>query len=312
MAVLVFGAGAVGTLFAGLFARAGRSVDLRCRPAQVGTISDRGVQIEGSVAGRFPVRAIGALPRPLRAELVILAVKSYDVEAAAREIGESLDASIPILLPQNGLGIEALARAGLRGSPELEEDLIRAVNTIPATWLAPGRVRYAGRGEIRLPAVEEPMRRRTAIAEFRALFEEAGIRVANVADLDAALYTKAIVNAVINPLTADRGVPNGALEGGDLRPIAEALFAEAIEAVRATGHRLDRASVEEELWRTVRATATNRSSMLQDVDRGRPTEIEAISGALLAVGHAAGVPMPATERIVARLRARPPRHGQGS
>lgn len=129
---------------------------------------------------------------------------------------------------------------------------------------------------------------------------------------ETALWTKAVVNAAINPVTAAFSVRNGALASPPYRELVEALVAEGVQAARAAGHELDPAATREEMWRTVRATAANRSSMLQDVDRGRPTEIDVISGALLDAGQAHGIAMPETAAIIGKVRSRVASAGQRS
>jgi 2-dehydropantoate 2-reductase len=112
------------------------------------------------------------------------------------------------------------------------------------------------------------------------------------------------VNAAINPITADQGIENGALLKEPWRGQAERLLREAQAAARAEGFDFSDEEADRELWRVVRATAQNRSSMLQDLDRGRPTEIEAISGEILAAGGRHGIDLPQTRRALQRIRRR--------
>lgn len=306
MRVLVFGAGAIGSLFAALFARAGETVEVVARPDHVRAIREHGLRVEGSVEGSWPVAAYEHLTAASNPDLVLLTVKSFHLKASARLLAEVLPRPTPILLPQNGLGIEGIVGRTMEGAGRFLETppLVRAVTTLPATWVAPGHVRYAGSGEVRLgrPRGDTPLDRATR--SFFALFERARIPVRYVDDLESALWTKAVVNGAINPVTAAYSVLNGALLDPPYRSLAESLAREGLEAARAAGHPLDASLVLGELWRTLEATAANRSSMLQDVDRGRPTEIDVISGALLAAGRAGGVRMPETEAILARLRSR--------
>jgi 2-dehydropantoate 2-reductase len=312
--VVVYGAGAVGSLFAALLARARVEVVVVASPQHARAIQEDGIQLEGSVEGTWKVTAVEDLAGPFAAEMVLLTVKSFDLDRATRRLASVLARPAPILLPQNGLGIEAIVRNAFKESAEgrTTSPLVRAVNTLPATFVSPGRVRYAGSGEIRLPEPRGEEADDRAIRGFYALFERAGLPVRYVRDFDNALWTKAVVNAAINPLTAAFSVRNGALSAPPYRALAETLIEEGVQAARAAGHALDPTAVREELWRTVEATAANRSSMLQDVDRGRPTEIDVISGALYNAGRARGLAMPETARIIEKVRSRVASAGQRS
>ncbi|HEV2449080.1 MAG TPA: 2-dehydropantoate 2-reductase, partial [Thermoplasmata archaeon] len=169
--------------------------------------------------------------------------------------------------------------------------------------LGPGSIRQAGTGEIVLgrptPAAEA-----TAAEQFEALFTSAGFTVRRVVDFEREVWRKLLVNAAINPVSADHGVPNGRLADEPWRGQAEALLLEALEVSRAEGFEFSEGEAEAELWKVVRATAANRSSMLQDLRRGRPTEIDAISGELLRRGKSHGLTLPATERAFERIERR--------
>jgi len=96
-------------------------------------------------------------------------------------------------------------------------------------------------------------------------------------------------------------VPNGALLAGEPRAEAELLLGEAVAVARRAGVAISFPEAVADLDRVARATAENRSSMLQDVERGRRTEVDAISGELLRRGRALGLELPATARVVATL-----------
>ena len=307
MRVVVYGAGAIGGLFGALLQRADHDVLLVARELDVVAIRLHGLTIEGSTTGTFEVPAVDALTDGMEVDAVLLTVKSYDVRAAAAEIGRRLRPVPPLLALENGLGILDLVRAGLtEGNADLPEDrLYQAVNTVPATRLAPGRLRQAGTGEVVFgtPSSEGA----AAINEgLRALLASAGVPTRTVVDLTREVWRKAVINAAINPVTADHGIPNGQLARDPWRGQAEGLLHEALAVAHAEGVALPAEEAEADLWRIVRATASNRSSMLQDLDRGHRTEVGEISGALLALGARHGLPMPATRRVVERIRAREP------
>ena len=139
--------------------------------------------------------------------------------------------------------------------------------------LGPGRVRPGGEGTITLPEDD-------AIHPFQKIFSKAGFEVDITQDLSRLLWTKLIVNAAINPVTALFEIPNGKLfESSAAMELSIALAEETARVGQLAG--VDLAGVDPAgLVRTVaEKTAANHSSMLQDIQRGAPTEIEAICGA---------------------------------
>ncbi len=307
MRVVVFGAGAIGCLFAARIARVHHEVLVVAREPEVVAIRVNGVIVEGRDPMTAFLPAVDALTDGMRSDALLLTVKAPDVRAAVREIGRRIRPLPPILALQNGLGVERAIAEGLKEAeaPLPPGLLSRGVNTVPATRLGPGRVRAAGEGEVLLGTPPTP-EGRASVDLFRELLGAAGIAVRAVPDIDREVWRKALLNAAINPVTADHGIPNGQLARDPWRGQAEALLREAIGVARAAGQEFDPDEIESDLWRVVRATAANRSSMLQDVDRGHRTEIDAISGELLRLGADHGLELPATRRAYDRIRAREP------
>jgi len=303
--VVVLGAGAVGSLFGARLAAAGASVLLIGRPAHVAAIRTEGLTVEGVDPGTFRVDAATELPPGTASRAVLVTVKSFDLASAAGELGHALRPT-PTALLGNGLGIEEAASRAVRdaGWAHPEAVLVRGVHTIPATLLGPGRVRASGRGEVVFPSPTPSAAGSGAIEALVGLFRDAGVPVRTSSTFDRELWRKAVVNAAINPVTAVRGVLNGALARGPARKEAEALLAEAVAVARAEGVDLTLETALADLERVVQQTAENRSSMLQDVERGRPTELEAISGEILRRGGRLGLQLPATERAVAQVLGR--------
>ncbi|MHB8351266.1 MAG: ketopantoate reductase family protein [Thermoplasmata archaeon] len=305
MRVVVFGAGAVGGLLGALLARAHHDVLLVAREGVVAALRPNGLTVEGPHGGTYPIAAVEALPDGPLPDALLVTVKAPDLAAAAGTIADRLPQPPPILLIQNGLGIEAAFREGWLGSGAAypEASVVRAISTLPATRLDAGHIREAGSGTILLGAPPTGAAG-SASLRLQELLASADIPVRIVVDLTREIWRKAILNAAINPVTADHGILNGALAGEPWRGQAEALLHEAQSVARAEGFDFPDAEIESDLWTLVRATASNRSSMRQDLERGRPTEIEFISGALLRIGAGHGIALPATERAAARIRLR--------
>ncbi len=305
MQVVVVGAGAVGSVVAARLCAAGHSVLLIGRGASVRAIDEHGLIVEGTGGGTYrPQARTELLPRqPLDA--AILATKTFDLAAAAEALGRA-HSPLPTLLVQNGLGVEeiALGALGDAGWSRPEEWVVRAVQSIPATLLGPGVVRATGIGEVILPDPGAPPPAREAVETFLVLLRSTGVPLRTSGGLAREVWRKALVNAAINPVTAVHGVVNGRLLESPLREEALCLLEEARRVAEVSGHVFPPEEALADFERVVRASATNRSSMLQDVERGRPTEIDAISGELLARGERRGLELPATRAAIAAVRSR--------
>jgi 2-dehydropantoate 2-reductase len=301
--ILVVGAGAVGSLFGARFAGAGFSVQLLGRPEHMAAIRAHGLRVEGTAPGQFHPDALDDLSSADTPDAVVLAVKTFDLAAAASALGVRFLHLHPTLLPQNGLDIELLVDGPLRAALGVDPSpwLVRAVNTVPATLVTAGIVRQAGEGELVLRDPDLPGPSSASARLFREIFTRAGIRVRVVPDLGRELWRKALVNAAINPVTALHRVPNGRLLLSPYRDEAHALLREAQQAAALAGFTFSVTEADGDLDRVVRATAENRSSMLQDRDRRRSTEIESISGVILRTAAAYGVDLPATRAVIKRL-----------
>jgi 2-dehydropantoate 2-reductase len=304
--VVVFAAGAIGSLLGASLAHAGHTVLLVGRPDHVAAIRAEGLRITGSLVETVELRAESSVPPDFAPEAILLTAKTFDLPGAASLLGIEVPDPVPTLLPQNGLGVEetVLTAFSASGWMHPERWLVRAVNTVPATLVGPGAVRAAGQGEIVLGRARAPAAEATRT--LLRLLRSTEIPVRTVEHLERELWRKAILNAAINPVTALHGVPNGRLLEEPYRTESTALLDEALATARAVGMEFREKEVRADFERVVRATAENRSSMLQDLDRGRRTEIQAISGEILREGTAKGLELPATRRVVDAIRARSP------
>jgi 2-dehydropantoate 2-reductase len=302
MRVVVFGGGATGSLFAARLSGAKNDVTLIARPDHVEAIRSGGLHVEGFQGGVFRFDARGTVDGLEPPDALLLTVKTFDLETASAAIADAFSSPVPILLPQNGLGVEPPVARTLHahGWPDRDQRLVRATHSIPVTFLGPGRVRQAGEGELLLSA-HPPPELQAATDRFRNLLRSAGTPVRDVEEMDRELWRKSLINAAINPITADHGIANGRLSEDPWRGQALELLGEARTAAQLAGVQFTQQESELDLFRVVRLTATNHSSMLQDLERGRPTEIDSISGVILATGRAHGVELPGTRRAISRI-----------
>jgi len=179
-----------------------------------------------------------------------------------------------------------------------------------AELAAPGRVRVTVEAEpVRVGSADPGDAARTAAAAAWAeAFAAAGIPAEPTADLIAELWAKVFYNAALNPLGALLGVPYGYLaDDPDARVLMDQAIDEAFAVARAAGVRLawpDAAAYRMTFYeRLVPPTAAHRSSMLQDLERGRPTEIDAINGAVWRRGRAHDIKTPVNATLTRLIHA---------
>lgn len=295
----VVGPGALGCLFAGLLALAGHDVRLLGRRAeQADAINRDGLVVErDGEARRASVRA-GTDPAALGpVDLAIVLVKATDTAEAARSLPALLGPDAPALSLQNGLGnIEALT--AVLGPARV----LGGVSSQGATTLGAGHVRHAGFGPTSL--AEATGSRSERAERIAAMLDGGGLNARAYQDAGPLIWGKLIANAAINPLGALLRCQNGqTVDRPPARELFIALASEAGAVARALGVALpfdDPAAHAESI---ARVTYGNRNSMLQDVEHGRKTEIDAINGAVARLGAEHGVPTPVNRTVADLIRA---------
>jgi 2-dehydropantoate 2-reductase len=223
-------------------------------------------------------------------DLALILVKSHQTAQAAQLVSQILKPDGLAITLQNGLGNLAQLTAVL---PPHQAAL--GVTAQGATMLEPGTVRHAGQGMTYLARTPETAVRLAAAAR---LFNQAGLTTELVGNVDALVWGKLAVNCGINPLTALLGVPNGYLaENEPAREIMMAAARETAVVAQALGITLPYLDAGLRALEVAQATAANHSSMLQDIRRGAPTEIEAICGAVVENGRRLNIPTPINEKL---------------
>ena len=297
MRILIAGAGAVGGFFGGLLARAGHDVVFLARGANLETLRSRGLTVE-SVDGDFTVphpHATETVDGISPVEVAIVAVKSYDTAAAAARIAPVVTPETTVLSLQNGVENESVLAAALGLPP-----LLGAMTHIGAELVAPGVVRHVGQGIIYFGEItghETPRAR-----ALEALFASAGVQHQLATDILARLWDKLAWNASYNAVTAlTRSTPGEIARVPATLALVRDTIAEVYAVARAQGIALDDAHIESVLTMSREKLPTLRTSMLQDVERGRRLEHDALNGAVIRMGEAVGVPTPVNRALYALL-----------
>ncbi|WP_129114172.1 ketopantoate reductase family protein [Halegenticoccus tardaugens] len=290
MEIVVFGVGSLGSLVGGLLARR-HLVTLVGRDPHVARVREAGLRVSGAIDAEVRPDARTTLP-DRSADLAIVTVKSYDTAAAADALADA-DAGAVLSL-QNGLTEEILA-------DRIDAPVLSGTATYGARLLGPGRVECTGVGGIALGAHgggRSPVAERVAAA-LRA----ADLEATAATDMPLRRWEKLAVNAGINAVTALARVENGALADGEAATLARTAARETARVARAEGVHLTNRRARDALCEVVDATAANRSSMLQDVDAGARTEVDAINGVVVERARRHGLDAPTNRTLAGLLRA---------
>lgn len=288
MKIAIIGAGAMGSLFGGLLQEAGNEVHLvDVWKENVDAINENGLKIEG-ISGDRTVRLkahckaseIGSC------ELVIVFVKSTYTKAAISDSLSLINENTAVMTLQNGLG-----NADILGEVVGKDHVIAGVTSFGSTLLGPGKVRHAGSGDTYIGALAGMVAKR--VEEIAEALSKSGIRTYNSKDVMSLVWSKLIVNVGINALTALTGISNGdLLEHEETEELLELAVKEAIEVAKVKGIKLINKDPVAHVKEVARLTATNKSSMLQDMLNKKKSEVDFISGAIVREGREAGVETP--------------------
>jgi len=286
--VLIIGAGAIGSLMAGLLARSGIRVTLVTRDrAQATLLQTRGITLSGLAQFQASVEACALedLATVQGVDLVLVAVKAPALDHL-RPILENAQA--PIIILQNGWG-------QLDGWPDdLRSRCSQALVYLSAIRREMGHIAWTGQGEIVVAPQAEIL--------SNAL-NAAGLSSRVDSDIVTEAWCKLLVNSVVNPLTALFAIPNGALlKNTDLLAIADDIVAEGIRVGLAMGLPLSLDLAIARYRRVCELTERNHSSMWQDIEHGKPTEIDFINGAIVREGLRYGILTPVNQTMVRLIK----------
>jgi 2-dehydropantoate 2-reductase len=285
MNVIILGAGAMGCLYGAALHRAGEDVVLvDVNRAHLDAINSNGLELEtraGTEHLPIPARMPDELSRP--ADLVVVFTKTFHTDAALAGIAAAIAPETWLLSLQNGLGNDArlAAHAG-------NTRVLVGTSSLPSDLVGPGRVRSHGEGGTRLypafggePAFAQDLCRQLTTGGLPAALEP---------EIHVAIWSKAIFNAAMNPLCAlTRRTPGFLAEHAESRALITAAVNEGVTIALANGIDVEAKPIHDLTEVSMTDHANHEASMLQDVKAGRRTEVDAINGAIVEAGRAAGV-----------------------
>jgi 2-dehydropantoate 2-reductase len=296
MKIAVVGAGAMGSLFGAMLAQAGNQVwlyDVWLEHVQA--INQDGLRIEREGQTRtVDLKATSDPAQIGRADLVIIFVKSTQTRTAAETARDLAGFEGAVMTLQNGMGnADVIAEF-------IEPDRILAGTTSHgATMLGAGCIRHAGIGATTIGSWAAGGAGRERAGKIADFFNQAGIETRAVDEVRSVIWDKLLINVGINAITALSGIKNGQILDLEItRELSRAAVEEAMAVARAKAINIKSNAVDT-VFKVAQATAANRSSMGQDVDNKRQTEIPAINGFIVREAKKLGIATPVNFALTA-------------
>jgi 2-dehydropantoate 2-reductase len=293
MKIVMLGAGAMGSLFGALLSRSGKGEVwlLDIWEEHIDRVKADGLRVElEDEEIVFRLRATTDPEEVGVVDLVIVFVKAY-LTADAVEFGLPMVGPETLFLSlQNGLGNMESIKSVVGGA-----HVVGGVTSQGATMLGPGWIRHGGQGPTVIGQTDGKKTR--GVEQIASIFNESGIPTAVSATIERLVWEKLIINVGINPLTALTGLRNGELLKFEETRTLMTMAVEEAEYVAQKKGALPKANLTGRVLEVCRATAQNRSSMGQDIDNRRRTEIDFINGAIVREGEILGVPTPVNRTL---------------
>lgn len=286
MNIAVIGAGAMGSLIGGKLAQSKHQVVLvDIWEEHVHRINEHGLKLisnaEEEVIEVINVEAVTS-PSAInkKMDLIIVFVKSYHTENAVANCKSVIDPDTKVLTLQNGIGnVETLNKL----LPKSQ--ILAGTTSHGANIKDPGAVIHAGQGKTYLGRADEE---EIGVQDKKIVevFNQAGLETEYEENIMGLIWDKLMVNVGINPLTALLGIKNGEiLQHEATEELLEGLVEEAASVAERKGIKLSLQDPVAHVKSIAEKTSENRSSMLQDISRGRKTEIDYINGAVVKRGE---------------------------
>ena len=318
MKICIFGAGALGSVFGGHLAHGGEDVTVIARGAALEAIKANGIKFNDKASRP---RAVTNPAEAGKQDVVILATKAYSLGDAAEAIQPLLGPDTGVVLIQNGIQfwyfhgfggkLEGTRLASVDGDGKSER-LIGTARAIgaeiycPAELTSPGVVRHSPDPKI---VMGEASGKRTArIESLAAAFEKSGVTAEIASDMRVELWKKLMALIAGAPVAVLTGATNQAMSRDEgARAVQARLTREAMDVAAKLGVKMPESMLDR--FKKPGDAPPNKVSTLQDLERGRPLEIDAIIGVVAELGRLTGTPTPTVDAVYALCRALARTHG---
>ncbi len=299
--IAIVGCGAMGSVYAALMVDAGHEVHaVTLWPDHAEAMDKSGLRCEGISGDRtVPIHGTTTTEGIGVCDLVIVATKAFDVEAAAKSCAPLIGPETVVQTIQNGLGSPEVAATAI----DPDRIAVGVVGGFGASMRGPGHVHHNGMEMIRFGAFRGlPTQRLQASAK---IWESAGFKVALFTDLKQMVWEKLIMNVTFSGLCCLTGLTIGeVMDDPDAWPVAKGCAEEAVAVAKASGIKLDVGDPIAHIRRLGGKIPAARPSMLLDYMAKRRCEIDAINGSIPRLGKPLGVPTPVNDTVVGLVKAR--------
>ncbi len=287
--IYILGAGAIGSVY-GAFLSQNTPVTLIGRPTHMDAIKEKGLVLIGDGAGTYlknitPITMIDKIPSNT---LLLVTVKAIDLEETLTSIAPLIQEDTVLLLLQNGLGIEEIARKATNG----KGTIIRGIVGMGAEMVKPGRIKAC----LNFTFFDSDKDSKH-IAKF---FQDSGLDSVISDSFKTDVWRKVTINCYTNPLSAILNVPTATLVSPHLSEVQLQIVEECIAVGAAEGVKIDLSLIQ--VMNQNLPRYTNQTSMLQDIERGRKTEIDFLNGKIVELGKKHNIPTPMNECITQLVR----------
>lgn len=299
MKISIIGSGAMGSLFGGRLSLAGQEVVLYdVYREHVDAINASGLSIEDAATGEVTVVHPKASANPAAvagSDVLIIFVKSTATAEAAAQFKSFAKPGTIALTLQNGLGNEEILRNYFGAS-----GTAAGVTSQGATFLGPGKIRHAGKGPTHMAMSDGDS---VKLAKLAEALSAAGFETYVDKDVANMVWSKLLINVGINALTGILNLKNGQLlDYEDVKSVMAGLVNEAIAVAKARGVRLSYEDPVATVYDVALKTGANTSSMLQDFQKNRQSEIDFMNGAIVREAQALGIPVPLNDAMTRLVR----------
>ncbi len=314
MKVCVLGAGAVGSWLAAKLAAGGEDVTLAARGGQFAAIEAGGIELDEGKFGKSRVRVarlVGDVAAAEGCDVIVVALKAHQLAAMAEPLGKLASQGAFVLSLQNGLPwwyfqgttaaqrekhLESVDPGGKLLQALPESSVVGGVIYVASEVTAPGCVKVAGKGRLVIGEVNGQDSARAQ--EFASLLQRCGIAAESVTDIRTHVWAKLWRNAAFNPVSCmTRATLGGIASDTDMVPVLTSLLDEVAQVASAFGVVI--AETAASLIGATTKFGTHKTSMLQDLERGRPLELDAMVGSIIELAKSSGIPVPHLHAVYA-------------
>jgi 2-dehydropantoate 2-reductase len=295
MKIAMMGSGGVGGFFGGRLAHAGYDVSFIARGAHLAAMRERGLTIENQQQGEIRVPKVRATDDPAqigKVDLVIVSVKLWDTESAARQIKPLLGPGTGVLSLQNGVIKDDILRRELGDAA-----VMGGVGYVATTISRPGVIRQTGTMQ-RIVLGEYDGRKSGRTTFLHEALVRAGVNAELSDDVRRAIWEKYVFLVALSATTTTMRMPIGPIrENPRTRALLRELIRETVAVGRAHGVALPEDYAENRLAFADGLPADMTSSMHHDLERGNRLEVNWLSGGVVQLGAARGIPTPANRAV---------------